>query len=189
MLPSPWRLGKAYLRLTAALTIVVCSVLLLALVGWLIRFSDSVTLPNGMILKRAFDLAKIERHDLFATDGRTALARDVELVCFNDRYVKVYSYDRKHGGVYDGATDRPVPISASKEVHAASGLLGGHGCNGYYTGMVGPGLLYDGMVSPFLPPCSWRNLENPILTDSSWFERPCDEDMWARGSNKEMNTQ
>lgn len=181
------RSGKAFLFLAATLTILAGSVLLVALVGWLMRFSDSVTLPNGMILKREFDLSKTERDDLFASDGRTALARDVEFVCFNDRYVKIYSYDRKYSGIYDGATDRPVPINASKEVHAASGLIGGHGCNGYYTGMVGPSLLYDGMVSPFLPPCSWRSLNNPTLTERSWFARPCDEDTWARGSNNEMN--
>lgn len=178
------RLDKAFLWLTAALTILACSVLLIAFGGWLMRFSDSVALPNGMILKREFDLSRMERDDLFASDGRTALARDVEFVCFNDRYVKVYSYDRKYSGLYDGETDRRVPTNASKEAYAASGLIGRHGCNGYYTGMVGSRLLYDGMVSPFLPPCSWRNLDNPTLTDRSWFERPCKEDAWTGAANE-----
>ena len=47
--------------------------------------------------------------------------------------------------------------------------------NGYFIGVLGPGLLYEGMRFPFLPPCDWRNLDNPTLSDRSWFERPCDE--------------
>jgi len=32
-------------------------------------------------------------------------------------------------------------------------------CNGYFTAMIGPGLLYDGYIDPFLPSCDWRNSE------------------------------
>ena len=60
--------------------------------------------------------------------------------------------------------------------------MGGHGCNGYYTGVLGPGLLYDGLKAPFLPHCSWRNLDRAGLSDRSWFERPCLEEDWAEGS-------
>jgi hypothetical protein len=39
--------------------------------------------------------------------------------------------------------------------------------------MTGPGLLYDGMKPPFLPPCSWRDTGNPSLKHRDWFKRPC----------------
>ena len=37
---------------------------ILMLNGYLDRFNDSVTLPNGMILKREFDFSKRERDDM-----------------------------------------------------------------------------------------------------------------------------
>ena len=47
-----------------------------------------------------------------------------------------------------------------------SGLsVKGKTCNGYFTAMLGPGLLYDGMTPPFLPPCAWRNFDSVELDD------------------------
>ena len=128
-----------------------------------------------MILKRELDFSKYGRDDLFAADGRTVLARDIESVCFNDRYVEA------DGGLLDGQTNQLISRhdwDTYLKVYRSSGLQNGHGCNGYYTGMVGPGLLYDGNEAPFLPPCEWRNLENPSLADRSWFDRPCDDRPW-----------
>jgi hypothetical protein len=170
------RLAKAAVWLTVSLGVLVCSVLLIGFARWLTRYDDSVTLPNGMILKRELDFSSTERDDMFASDGRTRLASDIEFVCFNDRYVRVSAYDRSSSGLYDGLTQDKVPDQRSHEVYAASGLGGNRrACNGYFIGMVGPGLLYDGMRPPFLPPCAWHNLDNPTLSDPSWFERPCDE--------------
>ena len=171
-----WRIAKALAWITAALGVLVCSVLLIGFARWLTRYDDSVTLPNGMIIRRELDFSGTERDDMFASDGRTKLARDIEFVCFNDRYVKVLGYERTSSGLYDGATQSKVPQLRYDEVYAESGLGGNRrACNGYFIGMLGPGLLYDGMRLPFLPLCAWRNMDNPTLSDRSWFERPCDE--------------
>ena len=153
--------------------IVILAVLMLN--GYRERFTDSVTLPNGMILKREFDFSKRERDDMFASDGRTVLARDIEGVCFNDRYVLVNAYTREQGGLFDRMTDGRVPTDdqdAYLATEQASGLQGDRGCNGYYFAWLGPGLLYGG-PEPFRPSCDWRNLSNQSLADRSWFDRPC----------------
>ncbi|WP_331795533.1 hypothetical protein [Pseudotabrizicola sp. L79] len=138
---------------------------------------DRVVLPNGMIIMRGVDPAQSNSGDLFAKDGATRLARDLEGICFNDRYVWVYSYDRSQSGLFDAAIDARLDGLSHDEAYAMSGLGGNRqACNGYYTGMVGPGLLYDGNTSPHLPSCNARNIDNPILQDRSWFERPCQGD-------------
>ena len=140
---------------------------------WAMSFQESVTLPNGMQLGREFDWNRYGRWDLFATNGQTRLARDLESVCFNDRYVFVQSYERKSTGLYDAETDSRVPVGYSQAM-ASSGLRDGNGCNGYYTSWIGPGLLYEGNTAPFLPRCASRNLDNEALRVRSWFDRPCD---------------
>lgn len=152
--------------------------MILAVIHWSRLFRDNVTLPNGLVLKREFDFSRSGRDDMFAADGKTLLARDIEFVCFNDRFVWVYSYERGYSGMYDARTGRRV---LGEEAQRDSGLFGGHGCNGYYTGMLGAGLLYDGLQATFLPPCSWRNLDREGLSDRSWFDRPCrEDDRWDR---------
>lgn len=136
-------------------------------------FRESVNLPNGMQLGREFDWNRYGRWDLFATNGKSRLARDVEFVCFNDRYIFVRSYDRESTGLYDAETDSRVPVDYSQAM-AISGLSDRNGCNGYYTSRVGPGLLYEGNTAPFLAWCASRNLDNEALRDRSWFDRPCD---------------
>lgn len=144
----------------------------------ILYYDTSVTLPNGMILKREFDLSKYRRDDLFAAGGRRLLARDVESVCFNDRYVQA------DGGLFDGQTNELISREdwdTYIKVYRSSGLQNRWGgCGGYYTGMVGPGLLYPGNSAPFLPSCEWRNLENTALADWSWFDRPCVDRFWPR---------
>lgn len=140
------------------------------------RTSDRVILPNGLIIMRAFDLPERgSADDLLSKDGETRLARDIEFVCFNDRYVWVYSYDRSESGLFDAVTEERLDGMGMIEAFAVSGLGGNNlTCNGYYTGMVGPGLLYDGNTSPHLPSCNQRNLGNPTLRDRKWFDRPCE---------------
>jgi len=77
---------------------------------WAMSFQESVTLPSGMQLGREFDWDRYGRWDLFATDGRTRLARDVEFLCFNDRYVFVQSYDRAFTGLYEAESGSRVPV-------------------------------------------------------------------------------
>ena len=146
------------------------------------QFTDKVTLPNGMILKRQFDWKWGERHDMFASDGRTVLARDIEFVCFNDRYVQAIAMNEGHGGLFDGRTNEVISRKdwdTYIKVYRSTGLQNRWGgCGGYYTGMVGPGLLYPGNSVPILPSCDGRNLENATLADRSWFDRPCDDRPW-----------
>lgn len=138
---------------------------------------DRVVLPNGLIIIRVVNPAQLSSADLFAKDGATRLARELEFVCFNDRYVWVYSYDRSQSGLFDAVMDARLDGLGHDEAFAVSGLGGNRqACNGYYTGMVGPGLLYDGNTSPHLPSCSARNIDNPTLQDRGWFDRPCSND-------------
>lgn len=156
-------------------------ILLWALVAgarWAMSLQEAVTLPNGMQLSREFDWNRHGRWDLFAENGRTRLARDVEFVCFNDRYVFVQSYDRGFTGLYDAETDSRLPVDYSDAMDISGLDKPGGGCNGYFTGWVGPGLLLDDGRPPFVPPCAWRNVDNEALRDRAWFERPCAPDPW-----------
>ncbi|MDQ7776725.1 hypothetical protein [Paracoccus aminovorans] len=117
----------------------------------------------------------------FATDGRTILARRLEFLCFNDRYVRITSYKFGDSGIYDAQTDAKVREeqydTVARELRSGRG-----GCNGYYTGLLGAVFLLDGQKFPFLPPCEWRNLNNPALKNRAWFDRPCDD----RSGREEM---
>lgn len=129
-----------------------------------------------MVLKRTFDVTRLGRNDMFAADGRTRLARGVELVCFNDRYVLVHAYERSQSGLFDSKLGGKVFGEDFDTALADSGLKdGGKTCNGYFTAMIGPRLLYDGNTDPFLPSCDWRNLGNTALLRSDWLERPCSQ--------------
>lgn len=142
------------------------------------RFQDSVTLPSGMVLDREFNWTLSGRWDLLATNGRTRLARDVDFVCFNDRYVFAQSHDRAFTGLYDAESDSKVPVDYSDAMDVSGLSKPGAGCDGYYTGWVGPGLLLDDGRPPFVPPCAWRNVDNEALRDRAWFERPCAPGPW-----------
>lgn len=145
---------------------------------WAMSFQESVTLPSGMQLGREFDWDRYGRWDLFATDGRTRLARDVEFLCFNDRYVFVQSYDRAFTGLYEAESGSRVPVDYARAMVISGLSKPGEGCDGYYTGWVGPGLLLDAGRPTFVPPCAWRNVDNEALRDRAWFERPCAPGPW-----------
>lgn len=140
---------------------------------WAMRFQDHVTLPNGMALERNFDFTRSGRHDLVAPQGGMILARDVQFVCFNDQYVWADARAPEPSGFYDATSNRGLAGSRDPEAFTESSLIGPGGCNGYYTAMLGPGLLYEGNKPPFLPACASRNMSNPVLRHRDWFERPC----------------
>ncbi len=164
-------------RLAIVLAAASCALALIAAARWIEWMQASVTLPNALVLARSFDWTLSGRDDLLAADGRTLLARDVETVCFDDRYVWVRSRAKDQTGLYDAAAGARAGAKIEglgyPEAMRASGLGGGSGCDGYYSGMVGPGLLYDGNEAPFLPPCDWRNVGNGTLKARSWFDRSC----------------
>lgn len=145
----------------------------LASTRWIISLRESVTLPNGMQLDREFDWNRYGRWDLLALDGGHRLVRDVELVCFNDRYISVKSYDRTLNGLYDAKTDSRIPVDDFEAMHIKGLGKPSEGCGGYYKIWVGPGLLRDNGRPPFVPSCAWLNIENNALGDRTWFNRPC----------------
>jgi hypothetical protein len=182
------RLGKVLLCMLA----LPAALIVLAVGDWLLSFRDSVTLPNGMQLKREFnyptwdrfstdqtELSRIElvyiylfnldRHDLYSSDGSTLFVKDVDLVCFDDHHVDI-GYD-----IFDGAAGgRQLTEDEARTVRAAGLAQPTGGCNGYFTGMLGPELLYPGNKSPFRPSCEWRNRGNPALRNPEWLNWPCD---------------
>lgn len=140
---------------------------------WAMSFHESVTLPNGMQLGREFDWNRYGRWDLFAENGRARLARDLEFVCFNDRYVFVQSYDGSFTGLYDAVTDSRLMVDYSDAMEISGLDKPGGGCNGNFNGSVGPGLLLDNGRPAFVPPCTWRTVDNEALRDRACIERPC----------------
>ncbi|WP_449045454.1 hypothetical protein [Paracoccus versutus] len=151
---------------------------LVAGVQWVRHAPKSVTLPNGMMFKLEyyFPGAPIA---LFATDGRKILAREIEFVCFDDRYVSITSYKLGDSGIYDAQTNAKVREEEQDSVEYL--LMHAHrkACNGYYTGLLGAVFLLDGQkYSSLLPPCEWRNLDNPALKNRAWFDRSCDDRSW-----------
>lgn len=169
-------MATAYYWFSVALAVLIALWLELAVPNFLRKFRDSVTLPNGMVVRREFDFTFTGRDDLFAPDGRTRLAWDIEFVCFDDRYVEVSADPGGRGGMFDALSVGSWSLRGKDRKIAERALTGGHGCNGYYTGMLGASLLYDGNRRPFLPPCDWRNFANPALRHKEWLLRPCDAD-------------
>lgn len=166
----------AYYWFSVALTVLIALWLALATPIFLRKFRDSVTLPNGMVVRREFDFSRMGRDDLFAADGRTRLVRDVDMICFDDRYVFALAFAEGQGGFFDLLSADARPMRGADRDAAEEALAGGHGCGGYYTGMLGAEFLYDGNNRPFLPPCNWRNFSNPVLQHKDWLLRPCDAD-------------
>jgi hypothetical protein len=182
------RLGKVLLCMLA----LPAAVIVIAVGDWLLSFRDNVTLPNGMMLRREFNyptwgrfstdqselsrielislyLSDLDRHDLYSADGSTLVVKDVDLLCFDDRQVDI-GYD-----IFDGAAGgRKLTEDEARTVRAAGLSQPTGGCNGYFTGMLGPELLYPGNTSPFRPSCEWRNRSNPALRNPEWLNWPCD---------------
>ena len=116
--------------------------------------TTDVLFPSGAELNRNIDGQKRGRGDLSLPDGRL-IARDVQRLCWNE--AAIWGWGKPEAFIRPGG---------EQEVIYAS----------YFTGMIGPGLLYDGMKAPFLPPCHWRNTGNPSLRHRDWFARACTED-------------
>lgn len=142
-------------------------------INWGMRFLDAVTLPNGLVLQRAFDGSRFGRWDLYTPDREQQLARDVEFLCFNDLYVYAQAKAPGFSGLFDADTRGRQALDYGAAM-ALSGLdKPGGGCNGYYTGWIGPGLLREGGKAPFLPSCALRNVQNTALRHPAWLARPC----------------
>jgi hypothetical protein len=138
------------------------------LLTWLavIQRPLETTLPNGFVIRGYGDVLSGDRRTLF-TDS-------AEFLCFNDRFLRVFTMDGSKSLLLDSKTQGHVDVANHPELTTPGGLLnGGNGCNGYYTGVVGPGLLYDDGKWPFLPSCKSVNWNNPTLKDRSWLARPC----------------
>ena len=123
-------------------------------------------LPNGFVIKGS---------SLLAPGDRRMLVEEVEFLCFDDRFVEASSKIRGQGGLFDAKSGGAVSREDHPEIYQPGGLEHGNGgCNGYYTGFVGPGLLTPGNRPPFLPSCAWVNRANPNLKDKAWLDRPCE---------------
>lgn len=144
----------------------VCLWALIAGGRWAMTFQDNVTLPNGMTLERSFDFTRHGRLDLMTSSGGQVLVAGVEFVCFDDRRVLAAP-----GGVFDADSG-----AKGLEDAAEDSLRSPLGCNGYYTSMISPELLFEGNKAPFLPLCDWQNLSNTSLKKRSWFDSPCEGD-------------
>jgi hypothetical protein len=102
------------------------------------------------------------------------LTVDADFICFDDRFLFVTLMTGERARLYDNQNEGWVRLSSRPELEAPGGLLGGPmSCNGYYTWMVGPGLMHDDAKWPFFPSCESLNLANPQLKDRAWLERPC----------------
>ena len=143
--------------------------LLVALAGFASVFLwwqvPTTVLPSGLVLRG---------DDLFAKEGATLLATDIEFLCFDDRYVIVGTRRGGPGGIFDKDGNAQMSLESRPEIFMPGGLkFGRRACNGYYTSMVGPRLLVAGNRPPFLPNCTSVNRENAALKDQSWLNRPC----------------
>lgn len=124
------------------------------------------TLPNGFIIQGNTVILSSDRH--------TVLSESAELICFDDRFLSVISRNDGRQVLFDNKSQDQVDVRSHPEVTAPGGLLhGGNGCNGYYTWMIGPGLLHDHGKWPFVPSCESVNRRNLTLKDRAWLNRPC----------------
>lgn len=153
----------------------VCIILVIVNAIFRPKLPAKLLLPNGSIITRSFYIYPFWPHpSLYAKDGKTLLAKNIEFICFNDHYVEVSSYDRGGGGIFGAQSELSSPNLDYAETLVLSDLGGNRkGCNGYFIGMLGPRLLFEGNDWPFLPDCDWRNFDNLALQDRSWFDRPC----------------
>lgn len=154
-----------------------CVAIVTLLIVWVMivlaaRLHESYVLPNGMIVKRVFDYTLRGRHDLYASDGRTVLSSDIDMMCFDDRYIEVYA--EKGGGLIDGETGRHISAAESDARKRVGLRKGPYSCNGYYKGWLSPGLLFERNKEPFVPRCDWLNVDNPHLKNLGWLgKRRC----------------
>jgi len=155
--------------------LLICFILVVANAVLRPKLPVKLVLPNGSIITRPFYIYPFwPRTSLYSKDGETILASNIEFICFNDSYVQVISLIHGGGGIFDSDSELDLKDTDYFDMLRASGLkIDGKTCNGYYTGMLGPELLFYGNEWPFLPSCDWRNFENLSLQDRSWFERPC----------------
>lgn len=138
---------------------------LVARIAWL-KIPSQTVLPNGFIIQG--------RSTVLSADGRTTLSDDADFICFDDRFIFIHPGSYGRSGLFDAQTQQQVRVEDHPELRGPNGMLiGGQACNGYYTAIIGPGLLHDNGRFPFLPRCSSVNRTNPTLQNRAWLERPC----------------
>jgi len=167
-------LGRWIARLGGALLVLFCLWAVAYVIGSY-RFR-TYTLPNGMIVKREYAdwLLRHEYYDIYAPDRVTLMVPEVFMICFNDRYVYASGWRQGDGGMFD-STLNFQPLSEAENAAAHRELFKPWGpCNGYFTGMLGPELLFPNNRPPFLAPCEWRNRSNPSLRNREWLNWPCE---------------
>jgi hypothetical protein len=170
-------LGRWIARLGAALVVLVCLWAVAYVIGSY-RFR-TYTLPNGMIVKREYAdwLLTDAYYDIYAPDGVTLRIPDVWMICFNDRYLR--AVQRRPGqGIFDGYDNGrqlsgPEYTSARRELYQPSGR-----CNGYFTRILEPQTLHPNYRHRFLPPCEWRNSNNPSLRNRAWINWPSEDNSY-----------
>jgi hypothetical protein len=96
---------KRVLRI-CAWTFLGCLILTIANVFFRPKLPAKLLLPNGSIITRSFYIYPFWPHpSLYAKDGKTLLAKNIEFICFNDHYVEASSYDRGGGGIFGAQTE------------------------------------------------------------------------------------
>ncbi|MEM1315800.1 MAG: hypothetical protein AAGI51_14675 [Pseudomonadota bacterium] len=138
-----------------------------------VRSGDAVTLPNGMEARRRFDGSRLGRWDLYSVDGRQRLVRGIDFLCFNDRFVDVVPLVQGEGGVFDSEIDGKMEGLTRREKMQISGLRNRRGCGGYYSAMVGPGVLQRHIRGSRPFSCEIRNPEGPLRRNREWLDKPC----------------
>lgn len=113
-------------------------------------------------------------HGYFASDCSIVLSSDAEFLCFDDRFLIVTSLRDGQRVLFDSQSQRQLDQHSHPELNAPGGLLdGSNSCNGYYTRMMGPGLLHDNGEWPVIPSCESVNTGNVNPRDRNWLNRPC----------------
>lgn len=140
----------------------------LSLIGFIALMPAPVetVLPNGFVIQG--------NTVILSSDRRVVLSNDAEFICFDDRFLIVTSLRDGKRGLLDSQSQRQIEEHSQPELNAPDGLLHGpNNCNGYYTRMMGPGLLHDNGEWPFIPSCESVNRGNLSLGDRAWLNRPC----------------
>ncbi len=135
----------------------------------MIMFSQTIELPNGMVVKLEFDSSDLlnGRHDLYAPDRKTLLARGITHICFDDQQVEVIPH-----GLFNIDSTSPVPGTEFPDEEPFSMPQ----CGGYFLSSLRPQWLYSyspGMNKDGWDVCADRNFDNPDLKNEEWLVGPC----------------
>lgn len=143
--------------------------------------TNSVTLPNGAVLRQHY-WPYMDRHEtLYAPNGQTILMHSVDLVCFNDRYVEATpaGHVTEESLIYDTLEQWSYTWESFETVGQwtdfmwSTGLASQQGCGGYFQSMLGPQLLYRDFHSHLRVRCADANPSGPLRTGRDWVHDVC----------------